>query len=87
MVTPTQIAITNCVVSRTGGNIITNPTSATLYDDMKPTMHIIVTGGNRAQPLVNNAVYTITGTVNSNDRTFKNMKCVDTGDPARFNKA
>jgi hypothetical protein len=78
--------ITNCVVSRSGQNVLTGPTSAELYDDMKPTMHIIITGGVRTQQLVNNASYKITGSVNV-DRTFLNMKCVNTGDPARFDKA
>ena len=80
------LAITNCVVSRSGANVLTNPTSANLEDDMKPTRHIIITGGNRATPLVNNAAYKITGTVGGIDRTFLNMKCVNTADPARFNQ-
>ena len=80
------LAITGCVVSRNNANVITNPTSADLYDDLKPTMHVIVTGGNVATPLVNNAAYKITGTVDGIDRTFLNMKCKSTNSPYRFDK-
>jgi hypothetical protein len=81
------LAITNCQVIRNGAVVINNPTSAELYNDMQPTMYITVTGGNPNPPLVNNAAYKITGTVNGIDRTFLNMKCVNTGDPARFDKS
>jgi hypothetical protein len=82
-----SLAITNCQVLRNGAVVINNPTSADLNDDLKPTMYITVTGGNPNPPLVSNAVYKITGTVNGNNRTFLNMKCVNTGSPARFNKS
>lgn len=81
------LAIANCVVSRNNANVLTNPTSADLYDDMKPTMHIIITGGHVATPLVLNAAYKITGTVSGNARTFLNMKCVSTASPYRFDKS
>jgi hypothetical protein len=77
-------AITNCVVSRNNANVITNPTSADVQDDMKPTVTVTVTGGNVATPLVNNAAYKITGTVGVNNRTWLNMKCKSTNSPYSF---
>jgi hypothetical protein len=77
-------AITNCQVSRNNAVVINNPTSAELYNDMQPQMYITVTGGNPNPALVKNAVYKITGTVATIARTFPKMKCVNTGDPARF---
>ena len=81
------LSITNCVVTNSGGNVLTNPTSAELNDDMKPTMHIIISGGNRAPPLMKNALYKITGSVSGNNRNFLNMKCVNKDDPAKFDKS
>jgi hypothetical protein len=80
-------AIINCVVSRSGANVITAPTTADLNNDMQPTMHIIVTGGVIATPLVDKATYKITGDVGGISRTFLTMKCVNTGNAARFDKA
>jgi hypothetical protein len=79
-----MLAITNCQVLRNNGVVINNPTSAELYNDMQPQMYITVTGGNPNPALVKNAVYKITGTVSGIARTFPKMKCVNTGDPARF---
>ena len=81
------LAITGCTVSRNNAQVLTNPTSADLNDDMKPTMNIVIAGGNHPVALVLNASYKITGTVTGIDRTFLNMKCVKTGDPARFDKS
>lgn len=77
-------AITGCQVFRNNAVVIANPTSAELNNDMQPTMYITVTGGNPNPALVKNAIYKITGTVNNLARTFPKMKCVNTGDPARF---
>ena len=82
-----SLSISTCVVTRNNALVFDNPTSADLYDDMAPTMHIKITGGNRASALVLNASYKITGTVNSTARTFLNMKCVETGNTARFDKS
>lgn len=79
-------AITNCVVSKDGANVITNPTSAVLNDDLKPTVNIVITGGTR-NSLNKNTTYKITGNVSGHDRTFLMFKCTDAGDPAKFVKA
>jgi hypothetical protein len=78
-------AITNCVVSKDGVNVITNPTNAVLNDDLKPTVNIAITGGIR-NALKKDATYRITGNVGGNDRTFSLFKCKDAGDPAKFVK-
>jgi hypothetical protein len=80
------ITLTGCVVSRNNANVITNPTSAAIYDDYQPTMHIIVTGGTVATPLVNNATYKITGQVAGDNRTYLGYVCKSTTSPYRFNK-
>jgi hypothetical protein len=79
-------AINNCVVSRNGANVITAPVTAVLNDENTPTMHIIVTGGVIATPLVDKASYKITGDIGVHSRTFPSMKCVNTGNAARFDK-
>ena len=80
------LSITGCVVSRNNANVLTNPTSAELYDDLKASMHIIITGGNVATALVKDAAYKITGTVSGINRTFLQMKCKSTVSPYRFDK-
>ncbi len=79
-------AIANCVVSKDGGNVITNPTSVVLNDDMKPTVNIVITRGTR-NSLRKDATYKITGNVGGQDRTFLLFKCKDAGHPAKFVKA
>jgi hypothetical protein len=81
-------AITNCTVTKAGTNVITAPTNATLNDDMKPTMNIVVTGGVRpaGEPKKNVGGYKITGQVNTVDRTFISMTCEDAGNAAKFKK-
>jgi hypothetical protein len=78
------LSITNCVVSFGGAIILNNPTKAELFDDLKPTLNITITGGTKHTPLVKNKAYKITGTVSNLPRTWLNMKCDDTGDPAKF---
>jgi hypothetical protein len=80
------LTITDCVVARQNENIITNPTSAELFDQYQPGMHIIVTGGTVAKALVNNAAYKITGKIAGDSRTYLGYVCKSTTSPYRFNK-
>jgi cell division protein FtsI/penicillin-binding protein 2 len=78
-------AITNCKVTKGGSDVITNPTSAELTDDLKPTMNIVVKGGTR-NGLSKASGYKITGKVGTTDRNFISMKCTDDGTNAKFVK-
>jgi hypothetical protein len=79
-------AITNCVVKKSDKDVITSPTTATLTDDLKPTMNIVITGGTRSG-LSKSDGYKITGSVNGTPRTFISMKCTDDGNNAKFVKS
>jgi hypothetical protein len=78
--------ITNCVVSFAGATVLDNPTDASVFKDLSPELNFTITGGTRHSALVSKKAYKITGNYATRDRTWSNIPCTDTGNPAKFKK-
>jgi hypothetical protein len=79
--------ITNCVVSNAGATVLDNPTEADVFDDHAPELNFKISGGTRHTDLVLKKAYKITGHYGTVDRTWFNIPCTDTGNPAKFKKS